>query len=149
HLVELDVTLEVPAPTTDDDALPALPPNTPDRVGVVRATVLELDRRPIVGAVVRALLVDAGRVYLAARAVSDGNGVAVLSSLPVGAHWIVADAPSHARASAQRFVGADPIDVEVRLGPERAFVVDVRDEHGAPIPASEIEVRSADPLPRG
>lgn len=120
-----------------------------ERPGVATVRVLEVDARPIAGAVVRALFVREGVVYLAARATTTATGEVVLNKLPIGPHWIIAEALGRARASTQRFVGTDPVSVELRLGAERPFLVEVRDELGRPIVAAEVEVRGVDPLPRG
>jgi hypothetical protein len=137
-------------PAEDETLEPApVPDQVADRPGLARVMVKDLDGRPIHGAIARALLVDGGNVYLAGRATTDATGLATLTHLPVGTHWLIVEARGHARASTQRFVGEDPIDVELRLGPERALDVEVYDDLGRAIPAAELEIRGADPLPRG
>ena len=137
-------------PDDDETIEPApVPEQVAERPGLARVTVRELDGKPIQGAIARALLVDAGNVYLAGRATTNAGGLALLAHLPVGTHWLIVEARGHARASTQRFVGEDPIDVELRLGPERALDVEVRDELGRSIAAAELEIHGADPLPRG
>ncbi len=149
-VVLLDAETEEPAP---------VPPEVTDRVGTVRVTVRDATGNPVAGAIVRAIYAPTsaataggnatGEVYLAARVVSDANGVATLAHLPVGAHWIIAEARGKARASTQRFVGEDPVDIELRLGVERPFVVEVRDDQGRAVVGAEVIVSGADPLPRG
>lgn len=134
-----DATIE-PAPVDVPDA---------ERPGVATVKVLSVDAQPLVGATVRALFVREGVLYLAARATTGADGVVKLEKLPIGAHWIIAEARGLARASTQRFIGPDPVAVELRLGPERPFLVDVRDELSRPIVNAEVEVKGVDPLPRG
>lgn len=134
-----DTTIE-PAP---------LPMDASERPGAARVRVLDSEGRPIAGATVRALFVKDGVVFLAGRATSAADGNASIERLPIGVHWIVADAPLRARASTQRFVGPDPVSIELRLGAERTLVLDVRDELGRPVAGAEVEVQGEDPLPRG
>lgn len=134
-----DATIE-PAPLDVPDA---------ERPGVATVRVLDLDAKPIASATVRALFVREGVVYLAARATTSANGDVTLTKLPIGAHWIIAEARGRARASTQRFVGPDPVAIELRLGVERPLTVEVRDELARPIANVELEVRGVDPLPRG
>lgn len=127
------------------------PVDVPDaeRPGVATVRVLDAEGRPLAGAIVRALWVNEGMVFLAARASTHEDGTVRLLKLPIGPHWIIAEAPGRARGSSQRFIGPDPVAVELRLGPERPLAIEVRDELGKPIPNAEIEVRGAEPLPRG
>ncbi len=135
----------------DDSAVEPQPleMDAKDRPGVARVRVLDLDGKPIASATVRALFVRDGVVFLAARATTGADGVALVEQLPIGAHWLIADAPLRARASTQRFVGPEHVAVELRLAAERALTIEVRDELARAIPGAEIEVHSADPLPRG
>lgn len=133
------VTIE-PAPLDVPDA---------ERPGVANVRVLDVDARALPAVAVRALFEREGIVYLAARGTTNANGDVQLTKLPIGAHWIIAETRGRARASTQRFVGPDPVFVELRLAAERPFVVDVRDELSRPIVNAEIEVRGVDPLPRG
>ncbi|MGZ6086983.1 MAG: carboxypeptidase regulatory-like domain-containing protein [Polyangiales bacterium] len=126
-----------------------LPDSDTERPGSARVRVLDEAGAPLVGATVRALYVENGVVYLAARVLSGTDGYASLERLPIGVHWILADAPGRARASSQRFVGPEPVSIELRLSKERALQVEVRDELGKAVANAEIEVRGADPLPRG
>lgn len=135
----------------EDTTIDPAPLDVPDaeRPGVANVRVLDTEGKPLSSAIVRALYVNEGVVYLAARATTKEDGSVRLDRLPIGAHWIIAEALGRSRASTQRFVGADPVSIELRLGPERPLLVDVRDEVGKPIAGAEIEVRGAEPLPRG
>jgi len=136
-------------PEADAEALKPLEANPSDRIGLARVTVRDMEGRPLKDAVVRAIVVRDGVAYLAGRAVSGPDGVVRLEGLTIGAHWFLAEAHLRARTSTQRFIGPDPIDLELRLAAERALVVEVRDERGKPVIGAEIEVRGADPLPKG
>jgi hypothetical protein len=120
-----------------------------ERPGLAVVRVFDEGSAPLVGAVVRVLILRDGIVHLAGRAVSDAGGLARIERLPIGAQWFLVDAPGRARASAQRFVGPEPVAIEVRLGAERAFEVEVRDELGRPIAGAEVEISGVDPLPKG
>jgi hypothetical protein len=135
----------------EDATVEPAPLDVPDseRPGVARVRVLDTDAKPLPAVVVRMLFVRDGVVYLAARGTTDANGDVLLTKLPIGAHWIIAETRGRARASTQRFVGPDPVSVELRLGAERPFTVEVRDELARPLANVEIEVRGVDPLPRG
>jgi S1-C subfamily serine protease len=137
--------------TFEDATVEPAPVDVPDaeRPGVASVRVLDLDAKPIAGATVRALFVRDGVLYLAARATTGADGNVTLAKLPIGAHWIIAEGRGLARASTQRFIGPDPVTVELRLGAERPFLVDVRDELSRPIANAEVEVKGIDPLPRG
>jgi protocatechuate 3,4-dioxygenase beta subunit len=133
----------------DDEQEPQPLPESTERPGLARVRALDENGAPLPGATVRALYVENGVVYLAARVRAGADGGAVLERLPIGVHWIIVDAPGRARASSQRFVGPEPVSIELRLGKERALQIEVRDELGKPVANAEIEVRGADPLPRG
>lgn len=135
----------------EDATIDPAPVDVPDaeRPGVATVRVLDIDGRPLASAIVRALYVNEGAVYLAARATTGADGVVRLGRLPIGAHWLIAEAMGRARASTQRFVGPEPVSVELRLGQERPLAVEVRDELGRPIVGADVEIRGAEPLPRG
>jgi protocatechuate 3,4-dioxygenase beta subunit len=137
--------------TFDDGTIEPAALDVPDaeRPGVATVRVLDLEGHPIAGAIVRALFVREGTVFLAARVMTGSDGVALLEKLPIGAHWLIAEAPLRARASTQRFVGPEPVSVELRLGAERPLQIEVRDELARAIVSAEVEVRGTDPLPRG
>lgn len=137
----VEPAVEEPAP---------LPPDVADRPGSARITVLDAaSSAALAGATVRALFLREGVVYLAARGTTGADGVVTLTHLPLGVHWLVADAAGHARASTQRFVGADVATAELRLGPERALEVLVVDGGKRPVPGAELEVLGVEPMPRG
>src|SRR6185312_14911953 len=89
-----------------------------------------------------------GRFYAAGGARTDASGVARIANLPRGHAWIIADAPGRARASSSVVLEGERA-LDLVLGPEHTFVVNVVDEAGRPIPNAEIEVSGAEPLPYG
>jgi carboxypeptidase family protein/PDZ domain-containing protein len=105
---------------------------------------------PIAGARVRAFALVGDRAVLADVRETDSAGHALLTKLPRGATWIVADAPGRARGSTRLVVEAEPRAVAIDLEPEHTIDVVVKDEKGAAIAGAEIEVAaSGDPLPVG
>jgi hypothetical protein len=131
------------------DALPPPPVPQSELQGAARVTVRTKDGAPLSHATVRAVFVKDGQAYLAGRVISGVDGVAVFATLPIGAHWFLVDARGFARASAQRLVATDPVQIELRLGPERPLRLEIRDDLGKPLAGVDIEVRGADPLPKG
>jgi protocatechuate 3,4-dioxygenase beta subunit len=135
----------------DQPAAPPLPPEVgPPRTASVTVRAEDEAGRPVAGAQLTALAVVDERARLAASAVTDAEGRAVLGALPEGAeHWIVARAPGRARAATSLVALGTERVVTLLLGPEHVLDVAVTDENGAPLEGAEIEVRGGDPLPVG
>ncbi len=131
------------------DALPPPPVPQSELQGAARVTVRTKDGAPLPGATVRAVFVKDGQAYLAGRVISGADGLAAFVTLPIGAHWFLVDARGYARASAQRLVASEPVQMELRLGPERPLRLEIHDDLGKPLAGVDIEVRGADPLPKG
>jgi len=139
-------------------APPGLPASVGDRDGTVVATVRDEQGEPVRGARVEILSEIDGRVYRAGGARTTDKGVARVTMLPRGHAWVVADAPTYARASTSLVLACanDPAqarscerNVDLVLSPEHTFVVNVVDTEGHGVPGAEIEVGSADALPYG
>ncbi len=133
-------------------APPPLPADVTDRDASVAVTVRDEHGEAVRGARVE-VLCDIppgamGKIYRAGGARTDAAGHVVLSALPRGHAWVVADAEGHARASTS-LVLANARDVELVVGAEHTFVVNVVDDGGRGIGNAEIEVVGADPLPYG
>jgi hypothetical protein len=128
-----------------------LPEDVGDRDGLLDVVVVDAagDRPPVPGARVRAFAILDGRAHDAGEATSDATGRATLKKLPHAEHWIVTEAPAHARASQMVVIVAGPRRLDVELGAEHALDVEVKSEQGAPIASAEIEVRGSDPFPVG
>jgi hypothetical protein len=127
---------------------PPLPANVKDRDASVLVTTHDDHGEALRDARVVVLSEVDGRVYRAGAGRTDAKGTARIGSLPRGHAWVVADAPGRARASASLILlGSRTVDLV--LGPEHPFVVNVVDEQGKGVPDAEIEVSGTDPLPYG
>ena len=120
-----------------------------DRTGSVRAAVTREGGAPLAGATVQLFWEHLGRFHWIAAESSDGSGVALISRLPAGRMWLLADAPGFARASSTLVLGAEQRDVRFTLLAAQTLAVTVKDEAGASIPKATVLVESADPLPFG
>jgi hypothetical protein len=131
--------------------LPLVPTEVKDRDGIVDVVARDgPGGPPFRGVHVRAFAIIDERAYLAAETVTDTSGRSRLEGLPRGEAWIVAEAPKRARASTRLVVAGDARVVAIDLTLEHAIEVAVKDDGGAPVPASEIEVLGhEDPLPVG
>jgi len=135
---------------------PPLPASVTDRDASVIVTVRDEQGEPVRDARVQVLSEIDDRVYRAGAMRTSASGVARIGALPRGHAWVVADATSHARASTSLVIAcasndAHPCErhVDLVLGPEHSFVVNVVDTEGRGVPNAEIEVTSADALPYG
>ncbi len=129
-------------------APPPLPANVIDRDASVTVATHDDHGEAIRGARVEVLTDIDDKVYRAGGGRTNANGVAKIPSLPRGHAWIVADAEGHARASTS-LVLVGQRDIELVLGAEHRFVVNVVDADGRGVANAEIEVSGADPLPYG
>lgn len=131
------------SPVLDRDATPPLPATVTER-----DAELEVAVRGAEAVSVRVYTMLEGRAYIAADGITSGGQV-VLSRLPRGEHWVVADAPGMSRASAMVLTEPGRRRVELAMEPERAVEIAVRDEAGVPKDGVEIEVLGAEPVPVG
>ncbi|HEY2365945.1 MAG TPA: carboxypeptidase-like regulatory domain-containing protein, partial [Polyangiaceae bacterium] len=129
-------------------APPPLPASVTDRDATVTVTTHDDHGEAIRGARVIVLADIDDKVYRAGGGRTDASGVAKIPSLPRGHAWIVADAEGHARSSTSLVLIGDR-SIELVLGPEHTFVVNVVDAEGRGVANAEIEVSGADPLPYG
>ncbi|MEO8876466.1 MAG: carboxypeptidase regulatory-like domain-containing protein [Polyangiaceae bacterium] len=136
-------------PVIYERVAPPLPPEVRDRDASVDVQVEAPDHTPIAHARVRALAVLDRNVHLAGEAATDAHGHATIGKLPRAAHWIVADAPGHARGATMVVLAGESRAVTLTLGPEHSLDVEVHDDHGTPLNSAEIEIVAADPLPLG
>jgi hypothetical protein len=129
---------------------PPLPPGDEERDAALAVRVTDEAGAALAGATVRVLVVRSGdQVFLGGEAVSDGAGTATLKRLPRGEAWVLADAPGFARGSTSLVLvpaAGEPRIVELRLGPEHGFDVEVRTTTGDPVPLASIEVQTGEPL---
>jgi hypothetical protein len=133
---------------------PPLPPETPDRDAAVVVHARAADTAPIAQAAVQVFAIVDGRTYTAGAAKTDTAGSARVGKLPRGEHWIIVQAPAHARASTHVvLLGGEregEREVDVELGPEHVVTIEVRDDRNEPLKGAELEIASArEPLPIG
>ncbi len=155
-LVALGTITDAPLVTVAFElAPPALPASVGERDMTVVATVRDEQGEPVRAARVEVLSEIDGRVYRAGGARTSDKGVARVTMLPRGHVWVVADAKGYARASTSLVLACqkDSLqcerNVNLVLGPEHTFVVNVVDTEGHGVSGAEIEVGSADALPYG
>lgn len=132
-------TVVVPPPPVEADELDAS----------LEVTVLDPGGKPVEGAKVRAFWERGGSYYLAGTGVSDAAGKLVLSHLPRGPTWLIAEADGFARTSTQLVVDGSSRALEVSLGVASLLHVTVTDENDAPLPRATVLVTTGDPLPFG
>ncbi len=80
---------------------------------------------------------------------TDSSGQALLSRLPLGRLWLLADAPGSARASSTVVLGAEQRALSFSLHRAQSLAVTVSDENAAPIAKATVLVDTSDPLPFG
>ncbi len=129
-------------------APPPLPASVKDRDASVIVTARDEHGEFVRGARVDVLSEIDERVYRAGGGRTDAKGTTKITGLPRAHAWVIADAEGRARASAS-LVMLGERTVELVLGPEHTFVVNVVDENGHGVPSAEIEVAGADALPYG
>jgi len=120
-----------------------------DRTGAVRVSVLQEGGVGLPLATVQVFWERAGSFHWIAAESTDKTGQAVLSRLPLGRLWLLAEAPGFARASTTLVLGAEPREVSMGLHPAQTLAVTVTDENAAPLPRATVLVETADPLPFG
>ncbi len=137
-------------------APPPLPASVVDRDASIIVTTKDEHGDALRGARVEVLFDVTelgGKVFRAGGGRSDAKGVTKIARLPRGHAWVIADADGRARASASLVlaptVAGSERTVELVLGPEHTFVVNVVDTEGHGVANAEIEVAGADALPYG
>jgi hypothetical protein len=128
---------------------PPPPEDAGERDGKLELVALAEGGEPLADATVRVLWEQAGRYYLAGRAVTDASGSVLFEGLPRGAAWILVDAAGKARGSSQVVIDDQARRLEMVLGDSHRLAVSVRDEQGEPLGEATVLVTSADPLPYG
>jgi protocatechuate 3,4-dioxygenase beta subunit len=110
--------------------------------------VIGAEAEPVAGASLRVLLLRDAVAYLAGAAVTDAEGRAVVSDLPEGEMFVLADAEGRTRASSRLVLGpAAHRDVRLRLRPADGIDLYVTDDARAPIAHAWVEIDAGDPLP--
>lgn len=129
---------------------PEVPKTIQGRDGLLDVIVRgKVEAGPLARARVRAFAILDGKAHAAGEADTDAEGRATLKDLPLAEHWVVAEAPGHARASQMVVVVAGARRLDLELPPEHHLEVQVATERGDPIPNAEIETRGSDPFPVG
>jgi protocatechuate 3,4-dioxygenase beta subunit len=134
------------------EVVPIVPP-TPDTAGVrdatLRVAVVGHRGERITQASVRAFFQSEGRHFAAGHATTGPDGTALLSALPHGAFWVIAEAEGHGRASKRLELGAGEQRTELSLPEEQRLKVSVYDDAGAPVGRATVLVKGGDALPHG
>lgn len=117
------------------------------RPGALRVALLREGGGALVGATVQVYWERAGRFHWLLADVSDGSGQAMLTHLPLGRLWLLAEAPGFARASSSLVLADEPRSVTLTLRSAQTLEVTVRDEASAPLPKATVLVETSDPLP--
>ncbi|HYP78262.1 MAG TPA: carboxypeptidase regulatory-like domain-containing protein [Polyangiaceae bacterium] len=119
------------------------------RTGSVRVTALRDTGAALAAATVQVFWERAGSFHWIAAESTDNSGQALLSRLPTGRLWLLAEAPGFARASSTLVLGAEPRTLSLALHSAQALAVTVLDENGVALPKATVLVETADPLPFG
>lgn len=129
---------------------PEVPKSIQGRDGILDVIVRgKAEAGPLAGAHVHAFAILDGKAHAAGEADTDADGRATLKDLPIAEHWVVAEAPGHARASQMVAVAAGARRLDLELPPEHRLEVQVATERGEPVANAEIETRGPDPFPVG
>lgn len=120
-----------------------------ERPGALRVSVLGAGGAPVGLATVQAFWERSGSFHWVAAESTDSTGHALLSRLPLGRLWLLAEAPGWARASSTLVLAADARAISINLQPAQSLAVTVTDEHAAPLSKATVLVETADPLPFG
>lgn len=129
---------------------PEVPKTIQGRDGILDVIVRgKAEAGPLAGAHVHAFAILDGRAHAAGEADTDAEGRATLKDLPEAEHWVVAEAPGHARSSQMVAVVAGARRLDLELAPEHRLEVQVSNERGEPIANAELETRGPDPFPVG
>lgn len=120
-----------------------------ERDGAFAVLVVDSDKRPIAGALVRAFWEQQRRFFDAGDGLTDAQGKLLLERIPRGRVWLLADAAGKARASTQLLAEGGKREVTLSLRPAAALDVRVTDEAHAPLAGATVLVTTPDPLPFG
>ena len=120
-----------------------------DRSASLTASVLRADGSGLASAMVQVFWQRDGRFYWLAAQATDHAGRALVTRLPRGRVWILADAPGFARASSTLLLTEEPRAVQLKLSPAQSLEVSVTDETATPIGHATVLVDTSDPLPFG
>jgi len=158
HWVALLVVATIPGaasrPLVVELVVPPLPSDISDRPAELVVALYQRAKdgsrgSPIPdGARVRAFSILGGKAYGAADTRVE-HGTASVRPLPIGEHWIVAEANGYARASRMVMLVAGARSLELLMDEARELEVEVVTEAGAGLPDAEIEVQGGDPFPLG
>ena len=120
-----------------------------ERTGAVHVTVLKSEGVGLALATVQVFWERAGSFHWIAAESTDSSGQALLSRLPLGRLWLLAEAPGFARASSTLVLGTEQRALSFSLQSAQALDVTVLDETAAPIGQATVLIETADPLPFG
>lgn len=120
-----------------------------ERTGSVQVSVLREGGAALAVATVQVFWEQSGKFHWIAAESSDGAGQALLTRLPLGRLWLLAEAPGFARASSTLILREERRALSFTLRAAQALAVTVTDENDAPIPKATVLVETADPLPFG
>jgi hypothetical protein len=120
-----------------------------ERDGALRISVKAEGGGPIDSATVRVLWEKQRRYFDAGQAMTSDDGVALVTRVPRGRVWILAEAEGFARTSTQLVVEGGARQVLLELSPASTLKVRVTDEAHAPLPGATVLVTTGDPLPFG
>lgn len=120
-----------------------------ERDGALRVSVQGADGQGLVGAEVRVFWEQQRRFFAAGQVTTGDDGVGVMTRVPRGRVWILAEAPGFARASTQLVIEGGARDVTLVLAPATDLKVRVTDETHAPLAGATVLVTTSDPLPFG
>ncbi len=120
-----------------------------ERTGSVHVSVQRDGGSPLSRATVQVFWERAGSFHWIAAESTDSSGHALLSRLPLGRVWLLAEAPGFARASSTLILGSEPRSLSFSLHSAQALTMTVNDEQAAPIAHATVLVDTSDPLPFG
>lgn len=120
-----------------------------ERVGAVRVTVHSDAGAPLSVATVQVFWERTGSFHWIAAESTDSSGHALLSRLPLGRLWLLAEAPGFARASSTLVLGSEQRALSISLHSAQTLSVTVNDENTVAIPRATVLVETSDPLPFG
>ena len=131
-----------------DPAIEAAPPELGESVGSLR--IVAQPEARAAGAHVRMFAVQDTRSYFVQEARLDAHGIALVTHLTVGVHWVLVDAPSSARNATMVVVEKATRELAITLEPEHTLDVQLVREDDTPLGGAEVEANGGgDPVPVG